>query len=225
MDLAFVQRLNDRVNDKIRRKTSAVIDTCYQTIESLRKSNMEKDAKAAEKKLKQKAKMDKVTKELAEQRAILSRLNSWIDQVQPLKPVPPVVPSGTPPGELLNLSGVSTTTSASATASAASGLRRLSALNPSPLSVSDSPDMDDLVLSQFPFVQNVPGPGARLDLDSLEVDFGDMEDSFVSLTQQYDPLLQNAPVAEPPPVDGDEQLAGVPPAEHVEAPAVRNPSA
>jgi hypothetical protein len=94
--------------------------------------------------------------------------------------------------ELHNISGVSTN-SASATASAASGLRHLASGEAAQtgVSVTLELDVDDLALSQFPFA-HVPELTHRPSMHDddpydLDVDLGDMEQSFSSLTEQYAP--------------------------------------
>jgi O6-methylguanine-DNA--protein-cysteine methyltransferase len=245
INIAFVEKMTE----KLRNKTSGEMASYKEYIERLNREKEQREREEEEKKARRKIKKMQREMELAEEKRkmaekeleyvkerqqsmdLLKSLSKQIADMQaPIQPPPPVPVAPTPPhpSELQNVSGVSTTASASAK-TAASGLRLLGIGEPANTSVSiaHDPDFDDLALSQFPFVlvpKSVHAPSVDDDDPySLEVDLGDVEVSFTNLTQQYAPLQDDIDPAllvgrqeEQSPVDS--------PVKDDSEPAVGNPS-
>ena len=226
-------RLRERALQKVN-KLEEVVEMLQKEKEVKEKEEKEKEARELEKKARRKAKKLETERELALNREKIVALEQKFFE---LGNRPPMIAAALPPiansvSELQNVSRVSTggTKSNSAAAVlATSALLRMSTSTPPNLPVSGAfdPDIDELMLSQFRVVNvdefKQPLTFDNEDIYSLAVDFGDMEDSFSNLTQQY-ALMVQAPVvgAEPNLVQEEEAPIDSPPKD-TKAPKVRNP--
>lgn len=164
-------------------------------------------------------------------RALLDTVNARLDKITPPNNAVPVTITLTPnlQSEMQNVSGVSTTNSTCATASAASGLRQLANTHLSSASVSGSldPNSADLDLSEFP-TANITDPMHHSSFNnddpySLDVDLGDIGVSFANLTERYPSVLQDQ-VPPPPVATAQAQLQPVALLDEVDdTPTVGNP--
>ena len=191
----------------------------------------EKKERRKAKKLEQQQLLEKYEKQILTTNTIIEKMNKSLEKMQSksgggiVMPAPPPNPQS----ELHNVSGVSTTASGVAEASAVSALHRLATPLPSPLSVSGltDPSSDDLALSQFQVVQfDRSLPSLGLDNDDpyfFEVHLGELDGNITDWNERNAPLLQASP-APTPSVAPAEIVTPEGAAEDVQAPAVGNPS-
>ena len=151
---------------------------------------------------------------------------------------PPAIAAALPPiansvSELQNVSRVSTggtNSNSAATVSTTSALLRMSTttLPNLPVSGAFDPDIDELMLSQFPVVHvnefKHPSTFNNEDIYGLAVDFGDMGDNFSNLTQRYALMVQAPIVRAQPNLVQEEQAPIDSPPKDTKASMVRNPS-
>lgn len=98
---------------------------------------------------------------------------------------PPIVAPSIPPSDVVNISGISMTNSASATQCMALSFQQLGSVELASIlmSVTQDPKFDDLVLTQFYIVNVVHGPSIHDDDPyDLDVNLGDVEVSFTKMT-------------------------------------------